>query len=103
MGANGDEAELLQAAVPACHMAKEQGRNRVIMTNQDDKELLARRRQMEWIRHAIKHNILYLDAQQIVFLAPKANSRIEVLVRMQGDNNEAINSVSLVSSLHLFI
>jgi diguanylate cyclase (GGDEF)-like protein/PAS domain S-box-containing protein len=91
MANSGDQAELLQAADSACHMAKEQGRNRVILTYQDDKELLARREQMEWIeriRYAIEHNKLYLDAQQIVFLAPKAKTRIEVLVRMQGDNNE---------------
>jgi diguanylate cyclase (GGDEF)-like protein/PAS domain S-box-containing protein len=93
MATSSDEAELLQAADSACHMAKEQGRNRVLLTYQNDKELLARRVQMEWIeriRHAIEHDIFYLDAQQIVSLTPKTNPRIEVLVRMQGDNNEVI-------------
>jgi diguanylate cyclase (GGDEF)-like protein/PAS domain S-box-containing protein len=93
MATSSDEAELLQAADSACHMAKEQGRNRVLLTYQDDKELLARRVQMEWIeriRHAIEHDKLYLDAQQIVSLTPKTYPRIEVLVRMQGDKNEVI-------------
>jgi diguanylate cyclase (GGDEF)-like protein/PAS domain S-box-containing protein len=93
MASSGDEAELLQAADSACHMAKEQGRNRVILTYQGDAELAARRVQMEWIeriRHAIESDTLYLDAQKIVALTPKAMPRIEVLVRMRGENGEVI-------------
>lgn len=93
MSTSGDEATLLQAADSACHMAKEQGRNRVILTYQGDEELAARRVQMEWIeriRRAIESDSLYLDAQKLVSLAPEHNNRIEVLVRMLGDNNEVI-------------
>ena len=93
MATSGDEASILQAADSACHMAKEQGRNRVIMTYQDDVELAARRVQMEWIeriRRAIDTDKLYLDAQKIVPLSANKNTHIEVLVRMLGDNNEVI-------------
>lgn len=93
MSNSGDEATLLQAADSACHMAKEQGRNRVILTYQGDEELAARRVQMEWverIRRAIETDNLYLDAQKLVSLTPEHNNRIEVLVRMLGENNEVI-------------
>lgn len=93
MATSVDEASLLQAADSACHMAKEQGRNRVIMTYQHDAELVARRVQMEWIeriRRALDTDKLYLDAQKIVALSSSKNTHIEVLVRMLGEDNEVI-------------
>ena len=100
-----DEAALLQAADSACHMAKEQGRNRIIMTYQDDIELAARRVQMEWIeriRRAIETDKLYLDAQKIVSLSSDNTSHIEVLVRMLGDNNEVIPPNAFIPAAERF-
>lgn len=102
---SGTEAELLQAADSACHMAKEQGRNKVILTYQGDQELAARRIQMEWIeriRHAIEGNKLYLDAQELVALTPTLKTRIEVLVRMMGDNDEVIPPGAFIPAAERF-
>jgi diguanylate cyclase (GGDEF)-like protein/PAS domain S-box-containing protein len=41
--------ELLSRADTACHMAKEQGRNRVQISRQDDEEVTQRRGEMEWV------------------------------------------------------
>lgn len=90
---SSDEATLLQAADSSCHMAKEQGRNRIVLTYQGDEELAARRVQMEWIeriRTAIECNRLYLDAQKIVAISPVHHDRIEVLVRMLDENENVI-------------
>ncbi|WP_299082219.1 EAL domain-containing protein [uncultured Paraglaciecola sp.] len=105
MAASSDEAELLQAADSACHMAKEQGRNRVVLTYQDDKELLARREQMEWIeriKHAVEHDKLYLDAQLIDSLNETIKPRIEVLVRMLGEHNEIISPAAFLPAAERF-
>lgn len=105
MATSGDEAALMQAADSACHMAKEQGRDRVIMTYQDDVELAARRVQMQWIeriRRAIETNQLFLDAQRIVPLSPDKNMHIEVLVRMRGDNNEIIPPNAFIPAAERF-
>ena len=105
MASSTDEASLLQAADSACHMAKEQGRNRVILTYQGDKELAARRVQMEWIeriRRAIETDSLYLDAQRIVSLTSDQHTHIEVLVRMIGDNNEIIPPGAFIPAAERF-
>ncbi|MDX1693607.1 MAG: GGDEF domain-containing phosphodiesterase, partial [Ketobacteraceae bacterium] len=88
-----DGASLLQAADSACQMAKEQGRNRIVLTHQGDEELAARRNQLEWlgrIRGALKHEKLFLEAQQIVPINRSPSLRVEVLVRMLGDDNQVI-------------
>jgi diguanylate cyclase (GGDEF)-like protein/PAS domain S-box-containing protein len=90
---SSNKTELLQAADSACHLAKERGRNRVVLTSQGDKELAARRGQMEWlerIRHAIDNHKLLLYVQRLVPIPPQLGERIEVLVRMKGDQGEII-------------
>ncbi|MDX1694497.1 MAG: diguanylate cyclase, partial [Ketobacteraceae bacterium] len=85
-----DGASLLQAADSACQMAKEQGRNRIVLTHQGDEELAARRNQLEWlgrIRDALKQEKLFLEAQRIVPVNRPSSLRVEVLVRMLGDDN----------------
>lgn len=100
--ASGDRIDLLRAADSACHIAKEQGRNRVLLSYEDDEELAARREQMEWlarIRHAIDHDLLFLEAQAIISLAPETQSdhntpergtRFELLIRMRGEQGNTI-------------
>tara|TARA_R110001592_G_scaffold362471_1_gene676369 strand:- start:9656 stop:12049 length:2394 start_codon:yes stop_codon:yes gene_type:complete len=90
---SGGVTELLRAADSACQMAKEQGRNRVLLAHEDDEVLAERRDQMAWvarIRDAIKNEKLFLDAQKIVSLKEDTFDRIEVLVRMKGEQDEII-------------
>ncbi len=90
---SGDRIDLLRAADSACHFAKEQGRNRVLLSHEKDEELEARRAQMEWldrIRRAIDQNLFYLDAQRIHSLDLQPGNRYEVLVRMRGDDGNPI-------------
>ncbi|MFT6154574.1 MAG: diguanylate cyclase (GGDEF)-like protein/PAS domain S-box-containing protein [Bermanella sp.] len=90
---SSNKADLLQAADSACHLAKEHGRNRVVLTYQGDEELAARRGQMEWlerIRHAIDNGKLLLYVQRLVPISPQLGERIEVLVRMKGDQGQII-------------
>lgn len=102
---SGDTSELLQAADAACQMAKEQGRNRVLLTYEGDKNLVARRVQMQWverIRHALTHDLFFLDAQQIAPLSGFTENRIEVLVRMKGEQDEVIPPGAFLPSAERF-
>lgn len=90
---SGGMTELLQAADSACHMAKEQGRNRVVLAHEGDKVLSERRVQMEWlarIRYAINNDQLLLDSQRIILASDGTSDRVEVLVRMKGEQGEVI-------------
>ena len=90
---SGGVTELLRAADSACHMAKERGRNRVLLAHEDDEVLTERRVQLEWlsrIRYAIKNEKLFLDIQKIVSIQEDKFDRIEVLVRMKGEGGEVI-------------
>lgn len=90
---SGGVTELLRAADSACHVAKEQGRNRVVLAHEDDEVLTERRVQMEWlsrIRHAINNEKLFLDVQKIGSVQEDKFDRIEVLVRMKGEQDEVI-------------
>jgi diguanylate cyclase (GGDEF)-like protein/PAS domain S-box-containing protein len=86
-------AELIKAADAACNVAKEQGRNQVLMLAEEDTELATRRQQTEWLaklRNAIEADTLFLDAQRIVCNEEHGFIRYEVFVRLLGDRGEAI-------------
>lgn len=89
-----DLEELLKAADLACHLAKEQGRDRVILTYEGDQNIKARRAQYEWIskiRAALDNNLLFLDAQKIVSTSTPDLVRLEVLIRMLDEQNETVS------------
>ncbi len=88
-----DALELLRAADSACHLAKEQGRSRVLLAKEDDQALAARRQQMEWlerIRKAIQEERLMLYAQRITALQDEDNLNYEILLRMRNEEGEIV-------------
>ena len=90
---SNDTTELLRAADAACHLAKERGRNRVHMAEDDDEELSERREQMAWvgrIRAALDEDRLYMDAQSIASLTDPTRVRYEVLVRMLDEKGQSV-------------
>ena len=102
---SGETSDLLQAADAACQMAKEQGRNRVLLTYEGDQALVARRVQMQWverIRHALNHDLFFLDAQRIQAISDQTENRIEVLVRMKGEQGEVIPPGAFLPSAERF-
>ncbi|TDY01124.1 putative bifunctional diguanylate cyclase/phosphodiesterase [Thiohalophilus thiocyanatoxydans] len=88
-----DMASLLRMADAACYLAKERGRNRVHLAYEDDRELVERREQMEWVsrvRSALEEDRLFMDAQYIVSLTNSVRLRYEVLVRMTDDDGTVL-------------
>ncbi len=95
---------LLSAADVACYIAKDLGRNRIHVYLESDTEMHRRRIEMNWagrISSAIKEERLYLSYQDIVPVRnadPMAVRHIEILLRMEDENNETIMPGAFLSA-----
>jgi len=86
-------SEIIAKAKQACSMAKEHGRNLVWVYNENDTKVLERNRDLYWvplIKHALQEDRFFLVFQPVVDLFNGKISHYEVLLRMQGDNNQII-------------
>jgi diguanylate cyclase (GGDEF)-like protein/PAS domain S-box-containing protein len=86
---------LFKAADAACYTAKDLGRNRIHLFNEDDVELSKRYGEMLWvsrINEAIKENRFFLVAQPIQSLdeEDQSKSKLEILLRMKDEYGETI-------------
>jgi diguanylate cyclase (GGDEF)-like protein/PAS domain S-box-containing protein len=80
-------AQVLSAADHACYVAKEKGRNRVQVYQEDDAAFVRRQGEMNWvvrIQETLEQNRFCLFSQSILGLSPAASRGIyfEVLLRM---------------------
>jgi diguanylate cyclase (GGDEF)-like protein/PAS domain S-box-containing protein len=91
-----DTTGALSAADTACYIAKDAGRNRVHIYEQDDEELTQRQGEMQWvsrIRDALDRRQFFLVGQLITPVTMdgnKAGTGLEVLVRMLDDAGKTI-------------
>jgi diguanylate cyclase (GGDEF)-like protein/PAS domain S-box-containing protein len=88
-------AQVLTAADHACYAAKDGGRNCAVIYQEDAIDDERQRSQADWIariRRALTDNRLFLEAQPIVPLAPRALElpHYELLVRMRDDTGRAV-------------
>jgi len=92
---NEDVAALLSAADSACATAKEAGRNRIHSFQENDIDLMRRRREMQWaarINNALEENRFELFRQTIQPLqADEQGSHYEILLRMRDENGGIIS------------
>jgi diguanylate cyclase (GGDEF)-like protein/PAS domain S-box-containing protein len=86
---NEDVAALLSAADSACAAAKEAGRNRIHSFQENDIELMRRRREMQWaarINNALEDNRFELFRQTIMPLQTEEDgAHYEILLRMRDE------------------
>ena len=92
---NEDVAALLSAADSACGAAKEAGRNRIHSFQENDIDLMRRRREMQWaarISNALEENRFELFRQTIQPLqADEEGAHYEILLRMRDENGGIIS------------
>ncbi|MDJ0698237.1 MAG: EAL domain-containing protein [Woeseiaceae bacterium] len=92
---NEDVAALLSAADSACAAAKEAGRNRIHSFQENDIDLMRRRREMQWaarINNALEENRFELFRQTIQPLqADEEGAHYEILLRMRDENGGIIS------------
>ena len=91
---NEDVAALMSAADSACAAAKEAGRNRIHSYQENDIDLMRRRREMQWaarINNALEDNRFELFRQTIMPLqTPEEGAHYEILLRMRDENGGII-------------
>jgi diguanylate cyclase (GGDEF)-like protein/PAS domain S-box-containing protein len=87
-------AELLTAADSACAAAKESGRNRVQTWQENDIDLMRRRREMQWaarINNALEESRFELFRQPILPLQDQSSgAHYELLLRMRDEQGQII-------------
>lgn len=92
---NEDVAALLSAADSACAAAKEAGRNRIHSFQENDIDLMRRRREMQWaarINNALEENRFELFRQTIQPLqVEETGAHYEILLRMRDENGGIIS------------
>ena len=92
---NEDVAALLSAADSACAAAKEAGRNRIHSFQENDIDLMRRRREMQWaarINNALEENRFELYRQTIMPLqSEEEGAHYEILLRMRDEHGGVIS------------
>ncbi len=88
-------AAILGAAETACNVAKDEGRNRIHIASEKDRDLTDRLDEMQWvarIQKALAEDSFLLYYQPIVPLRPaeEEGDHFEILVRMRGEEGEVI-------------
>ncbi|MGO9935107.1 MAG: EAL domain-containing protein [Steroidobacteraceae bacterium] len=91
---NADVASVLSAADSACQAAKEAGRNRVHSFEENDIDLMRRRREMQWaarINNALEEGRFELFRQTILPLQKsEAGAHYELLLRMRDEAGKIV-------------
>ena len=106
--ASESAAVLLSQADAACYTAKDLGRNRVYVFNEDDASRNARVGAMEWITritHAFQEDRFVLYCQSILPLRGAREGdpyNYEILLRMRGENGEIIPPMAFIPAAERF-
>ena len=101
-GVNSDSASLLSAADSAAQAAKEQGRNRIHCFEENDLDLMRRRREMQWaarITTALEDGRFELYRQEILPLqAEEPGSHYEILLRMRDEQGKVVTPEQFITA-----
>jgi diguanylate cyclase (GGDEF)-like protein len=99
---NEDVASVLSAADSACGAAKESGRNRVHCFEENDIDLMRRRREMQWaarINNALEESRFELFRMTIQPLQrPDPGTHFELLLRMKDENGKIVSPDNFINA-----
>lgn len=97
---SGNVYDVLKAADTACYIAKEEGRNRIHLFDEDDKIYTQRQGEMEWVHRiyrAIETGQFVLFYQEIKKLtANESTLHGELLIRMLDDDGNIVPPYSFI-------
>ncbi|MDX2505996.1 MAG: EAL domain-containing protein [Gammaproteobacteria bacterium] len=97
---NESVSALLSSVEIACNAAKERGRNRIQVYEQNSTELLQRKGEMQWIgriQSALREGRFVLFSQLIQGLGPnKELQHFEILLRLTGENGTLISPMDFL-------
>jgi diguanylate cyclase (GGDEF)-like protein/PAS domain S-box-containing protein len=99
---NDDVAALISAADSACAAAKENGRNRIYSFQENDIDLMRRRREMQWaarINNALEDNRFEIYRQVIQPLqSPQGGLHYELLLRMKDEAGKIVTPDQFIAA-----
>ncbi len=99
---NADVASVLSAADSACQAAKEAGRNRVHSFEENDIDLMRRRREMQWaarINTALEEGRFELFRQTILPLqVAETGAHYELLLRMRDEAGKIVSPDNFITA-----
>jgi diguanylate cyclase (GGDEF)-like protein/PAS domain S-box-containing protein len=99
---NADVASVLSAADSACQAAKEAGRNRVHSFEENDIDLMRRRREMQWaarINSALEEGRFEIFRQTILPLqVPETGAHYELLLRMRDEQGKIVAPYDFITA-----
>jgi len=99
---NADVASVLSAADSACQAAKEAGRNRVHSFEENDIDLMRRRREMQWaarINNALEEGRFELFRQTILPLQQtETGAHYELLLRMRDEAGKIVTPDNFITA-----
>jgi diguanylate cyclase (GGDEF)-like protein/PAS domain S-box-containing protein len=99
---NADVASILSAADSACQAAKEAGRNRVHSFEENDLDLMRRRREMQWaarINNALEEGRFEIFRQTILPLqVPETGAHYELLLRMRDEQGKIVAPYDFITA-----
>jgi len=90
---NGSLQDIMRRADASCYIAKDLGRNRIHIYTEDDVDIAKRRGEMQWmtrIQNSLKNDRFRLAIQKVVAIKNNDSPHYEVLLRMEGSNEEII-------------
>ena len=101
-GSSSDMSTVLSNADMACYAAKDLGRNRFYLFEENDRDLLKKQREMEWvsrINQAFEQNRFHLFAQKIISVNSSGSaSHYEILLRIKEQENKYISPGAFLPS-----
>jgi len=101
-GDSEDVAALLSTADSACQAAKEAGRNRVYSIQENDIDLMRRRREMQWaarINNALEESRFELFRMTIQPLQkPDPGAHYELLLRMKDEQGKIVSPDNFINA-----
>ncbi len=100
-------AQVMNAADAACYAAKDAGRNRVHIFQEDAAVIERRNGEMEWVvrsKRALAENRLFLEAQPILPLAAGSQEmpHYELLLRMRDENGRTVPPGAFLPSVERY-
>ena len=105
---SGSVSRLLSNADTACYFAKDKGRNRIYVYNEDDKDIDKHSGEISWahrLTNALSNDEFVLYYQDIVPLAKKSGDNTflsELLIRLKDADNNIIPPMAFIPSAERF-
>ncbi len=96
---SGNISKILSAADTSCYIAKDEGRNRFHVYENDDDTLIKRQGEMQWvhrINRALENDNFILFYQTIEQLQKTDSFHLEILIRLQNDDGKIVPPMAFI-------